>query len=390
MPQQLERVVLIGNYAPDKQWSMLNFAEQLRSGLKANKIEVDLWQPQPVFNRLDSSLPGAISKWLGYIDKLILFPRRLKRAARTLPDNTVFHICDHSNGFYVPVIKNRPHLITCHDLMAILSARGEVPQHQTGFTGKKLQGYIFAGLTQAERIVCDSHSSRADLIRLIPTVESGSKVIWLPPPVLPDRLSNSEAQAILSARNFPADKPFILHVGSGAWYKNRIAILQAWQKFRETNDLPNLVFAGGDVTPEEHTFVQNHELESQFFSLTKLETKELTALYSLASVFCFPSHYEGFGLPPLEAQSAGCPVVASHGGSLAEVLEASIVQVDPLSSDSIFVALKQLIDSPEERAKLIETGHRNADRFRTYPLIDLYINEYREALTEHQKSTALN
>ena len=136
------RILLIGNYAPDKQESMLRFADLMQRELAARGHDVTLLQPQPA---VAGSRPasGGLGKWLGYIDKFVLFPFTLKRAIKGFD---VVHICDHSNAMYAKYLTGLPNIATCHDVLAIKSALGEVPENVVSATGKKLQQMILAGL----------------------------------------------------------------------------------------------------------------------------------------------------------------------------------------------------------------------------------------------------
>src|SRR5262249_10073651 len=134
-PGRAMRVLLVSNYRNDRQESMLRFATALADGLRSLNIEVDLIRPEPWFGRLRSGARG-VAKWLGYLDKFLLFPPRLRRLAATAD---VVHICDHSNAMYVRHVTHRPLLVTCNDLLAVRSALGEFPRHRTGWTGRMLQ-----------------------------------------------------------------------------------------------------------------------------------------------------------------------------------------------------------------------------------------------------------
>src|SRR5258708_722987 len=109
------KILLIGNYIPDQQESMQRFANMLEVGLTQLGHEVRLIRPEPFFGKIRPS-PEGFGKWLGYIDKFLLFPSRLRKAIAWAD---VVHICDHSDAFYTKYIQNKPHLVTCHDLLAV-------------------------------------------------------------------------------------------------------------------------------------------------------------------------------------------------------------------------------------------------------------------------------
>src|SRR5262245_32617773 len=128
-------VLLVGNYPPDHQTSMQRFADLLHSQLASRGVATEFIRPEPRFGRLKSGSTG-LGKWLGYLDKFALFPRLLRRRCREQLQSTrrmIVHVCDHSNSVYVRQLWRSPHLVTCHDLLAVRSARGEFAENPTGW-----------------------------------------------------------------------------------------------------------------------------------------------------------------------------------------------------------------------------------------------------------------
>src|ERR1700737_4422576 len=148
------RILLVANYLNDEQQSMQRFATLIERRLRETRHEVCVCTRSP---------GGSVcfGNWLGYIDKFGVFPITLRAAVRWCD---VVHICDHANSFYVRYLGSRPHLVTCHDVLAIRSALGEVPRNITGGTGQQLRRRILNGLKQAQHIVCVSDAPRAELL----------------------------------------------------------------------------------------------------------------------------------------------------------------------------------------------------------------------------------
>ena len=120
------RVLLVGNYLPDGQESMLRFARMMLDGLRSSGREAELVSPGVFFGRWLPSTHG-LGKWLAYLDKFVLFPWTLRRRVRTLGPGGVVQICDHSNAMYAPAAASAGHpvLVVCHDLGAVRGALGE-------------------------------------------------------------------------------------------------------------------------------------------------------------------------------------------------------------------------------------------------------------------------
>src|SRR5580700_10846422 len=157
------KVLLLGNYANDEQESMRRFADLLALQLPRLGISTELLRPAPVFGRLRRSAGGA-GKWLGYLDKFVLFPRTLQNRVRQCDGEILVHICDHSNAVYTRVLAGIPHLVTCHDLLAIRSALGEFPGRRVRGSGRLYQRWILRGLNAAKQVACISTATYRDIL----------------------------------------------------------------------------------------------------------------------------------------------------------------------------------------------------------------------------------
>ena len=105
------------------------------------------------------------------------------------------------------------------------------------------------------------------------------------------------------------------------------------------------------------------ESDSRIKMIGRVSDSELVTLYSGASAFIFPSFYEGFGIPPLEAQACGCPVISSHAASLPEVLKDSVIYCSPHDTVDMANKIDLLLSSPDLRTELINKGYENIRRF---------------------------
>ena len=157
-------VLLIGNYPADQQQSMQRFAMMMLRGLTAAGVPAELIQPQPFLGRIGFAGP-FVAKWLGYLDKFLFFPRQLKRKLAAGFD--LVHICDHSNAMYCAHVRERPVVVTCHDLLAVRGALGEATDCPASPTGKYLQRWIVSGLRKADAVACASPATLRDAQRLV-------------------------------------------------------------------------------------------------------------------------------------------------------------------------------------------------------------------------------
>jgi glycosyltransferase involved in cell wall biosynthesis len=354
------RILLVGNYSLDGQSSMLRYAETLSQHAVLRGHEVEMIQPQAIVGNLFKG--RALRKWFGYIDKYLIFPMKLRFRSSAFD---IVHICDHSNSMYLAHTSGRPAGITCHDLLAIASAQGRYKQQHISFSGRLQQRWILKGIAAARNVVCVSSNTARELAAF--TNEEGSNVVVIPNPLNFD-YAPAPVEEVLATRSrlgMAADERYLLHVGANHWYKNRLGVLRIFQLFNEllrasTPAPPRLVMAGQPLSKEMRDFITAHGLQDRVIEVVDPSNKELRALYSGAAALLFPSLYEGFGWPLIEAQSCGCPVITSNRPPMTEIAGSAALYVDPEDE----TAAAALIAANLDRLHLFrEGGFRNVKRF---------------------------
>ncbi len=365
------KILLVGNYLPDGQRSMLRFASMLEEGLRAAGQEVRRVQPDARLGNV-AWLPSALRKWFAYIDKFILFPNTLRRAARWAD---VVHICDHSNAMYVAAVQHQPHVVTCHDLLAVRGALGEDTDCPASFTGRILQRWILSSLKRAQKVVCVSSATREDLIRLAGSpVKNRSSVIML-----------GVATTMTHRRNLPAaadtpvlksGRPFLLNVGSNLRRKNREGALRIFKRVSEKFDC-DIVFAGEALSPELVTLKKEIGLNGRVIEVAQPSDAQLESLYNRAFALLYPTKYEGFGWPAIEAQTCGCPVISSDSTSIPEVVGDSALLRAPDDEHGFAQDVLSLTRGPL-RAELIARGFENVKRFTPERMVKEYLEVYQQ------------
>ena len=365
------RVLLVGNYAPDRQQSMLRFADLMQRELGRRGLAVTLLQPDPRLLGARAAT-SRLGKWLGHADKLLRFPRQLRGMAA---DYDVVHILDHSNAMYCHHLHDRPHVVTCHDLLAVRSALGEFPENPTRWSGRRLQRMILRGLQQARLVACVSRATQADVERLagLPANRIGLVANGLNHPYHP--LPSAGIGPALDRLGLPAERRYLLHVGGNHWYKNRPGVLRimgALRRLPQGADL-HLVMVGEPLDPTLAAVAAEEHLANHLHIRGNLDNDTLNALYAGALGLIFPSLQEGFGWPIIEAQAAGCPVFVSDRPPLPEVAGNDAVRFDPLDPARAAAAIA---DALPRRDALVAAGHANAATFTTAAMIDGYLDLY--------------
>ena len=368
------KVLLIGNYAPDQQHSMLGFVQALHAGLCERGVDARILAPQSVAGRLGIPKMG---KWLGYIDKLAIFPRTLQRAMAWAD---VVHICDQGNAFYTRYLAKKPHLLTCHDLLAVRSAQGELADWKTKVSGRMYQRLILNGVKRAGWIACVSETTQQDILRLAHADADHTCVIYNGFYRKYERMKQEQCNALFTDAAIPLNKPFALHIGGNQPYKNRKAVLSI---YRELLALPagnglSLIMAGKPFTPEMRGYVNVHGLSDTVRELTNADDNLIRALYSRASALIFPSLYEGFGLPIIEAQASGCPVFTSGRAPMTEVGGDAAVYFDPTQPKQ---AAQIIASNLETTDWMVAAGLENVKRFATDKMVDGYVQTYQRVMS---------
>jgi len=374
------RVLLVSNYELDAQQSMLRYADFLRRGLEEYGHNIEVMHPPALAGRLVSRA-HPLSKWMGYIDKFLLFPFRLRRRAVNFD---LVHVCDHSNSPYLQWTAGVPSVITVHDMLAVRSALGHFPQNPTGRTGRWLQRWILKNLPTATRIISVSWKTKMDLEALLTStpeiVVIHHSLNWDYAPI-----SQAEVDAVRETCGLAPSDEYLLHVGGRQWYKNRIGVLKIALQLRKHPRFrgAKMVMAGKPWTAEMRSFC-NEQSFSDAIEFVDPSNEQLRALYSGALAFLFPSLEEGFGWPILEAQACGCPVITSNRPPMTEVAGQGAIFVNP---EDAIAAAQTIAEEFGAAASLKDAGRKNLHGFRMSDVIhryhEAYISTIADAAQQH-------
>ncbi len=372
LPTQL---VLIGNYRPDGQQSMERFAQLLQRGFAEAGLPAEIWRPPAVVGRLSSAHGSGLGKWLGYVDKWLIFPLILCWRQRRVPAGTYFHICDHSNAPYRRALPPTRVGITCHDVLAIRGALG----HADAFcpatpAGTWLQRYILHHLQRIPRLAAVSGETLRQLRELstVPfqpawrVIYNGQNADFYP-------MNTDEGNARRAAVGlWPG--PYILHVGSNLARKNRRMLLDMCAHLGDRWS-GQIVFAGKGADAALLAHAQRLGLRERVVSVVRPDHATLVALYSGCTAFIFPSFSEGFGWPVIEAQACGAPVITSQVAPMPEVAGSGACCANPHDPTEWAAALLSLQDAGH-RAEAIGCGLANVRRFDPQCMMAAYLDLY--------------
>jgi len=341
--------------------SMPRFADMIRRGMVARGHTVEVWTSEPLFGRLPVGR-GSVGKWLGYVDQFLLYPRQLRHQADKQPENTLFVFTDQALGMWVPCVAHRPHVIHCHDFLALKSALGEYPENSISWTGVQYQRLIRKGFSHGKAFISVSRKTKDDLARFLPRPPVVSEVVHngLNHPFRP--MPPGERISLLNAAGLKIpEQGFLLHVGGNQWYKNREGVLEIYRAYAASRTNPAALWMAGEPPTE---FLRNlaRSIPSpghvQFVS--GLTNEQINAAYSHSCVLLFPSLDEGFGWPIAEAMASNCPVVTTNLPPLTEVAGGVAKLLPRMPRDRIQrTAWAKSAAAAVDEVSRLENGNRN-------------------------------
>ncbi len=295
--------------------------------------------------------------------------------------------------FWRPRYLPCPYVLTVHDLLDFMYRA-----HNGSGMRRAAHRYLtHRVLSRAARILAVSQFTKMDLQRLFHIPDQQIEVIYN---AIDDRFRvghTTEADHQLIAERYQCNYPFILYAGRISPHKNVVRIIEAFsalkgelEKEGKLQDL-KLIIIGDEVSrhPDLRRTVIKSGVQNDVRFLGFVPIEVLRIFYDVAEVFVFPSLYEGFGLPPLEAMAHGTPVVTANTSSLPEVVGNAAVLVNPENVFDIMRALhKVLLDQPL-REKLKQRGYEQVQRFSWEASVQRILNVYREVAGEAKPEPAL-
>jgi glycosyltransferase involved in cell wall biosynthesis len=285
----------------------------------------------------------------------------------------------------VPLFLPRPYVVTIHDLSSLFYDEAKRALHEA---------HVFKlrrGLERAARIIAVSGATQRDVSELAPRAASRTRLIYnAPDPVFLERKATAAEAA--SDRNrvverYQLNDPFLLYAGSIRPQKNIPRLIEAFSVVRSSLEGHRLyknlrlIIIGDEIS--RHAAVRRAVIHSRVENCVRflgyVPFHELRVFHELATAFVFPSLYEGFGLPPLEAMAAGTPVVASAVSSLPEVVGGAAMLVNPENVFDIARGITEVLLNNDLRDAMIVKGRKQAANFSWSRTAHEVVNVYEEA-----------
>ena len=212
---------------------------------------------------------------------------------------------------------------------------------------------------RADAVIAISENTKNDIIKIYNISPEKIKVIY---PGITGRFHKIQNQEILKKvkEKYHLPEEFILFLGNLEPRKNIESLIQA---VGISKSLPTLVVAGGKGWKYESIYNAAKKYRNKIHFIGYIDSEDKPALYALAKIFAYPSFYEGFGLPPLEAMACETPVVVSHTSSLPEVVADAGIQIDPYDINDLRHALEELNNNPTLQKHLSQKGLIQSKKF---------------------------
>ncbi len=265
----------------------------------------------------------------------------------------------HVPHYNVPVFYRGKLAVTVHDLTHLVLPQF-LPNKAAYLYAKFLIGYA---VRKAEVVFTVSENSKRDILRFYNIPEDKIAVVYNAVDSRFVHRDREDVSYLFDKYHIPRDKKVIMYVGNLKPHKNLPRLLEAYSKMNGREDtclvLVGKAFDSEDLTPQ----IKALGIEDSVIKTGIIVDNELVDFYNLADLFVFPSLYEGFGIPPLEAMACGTPVVCSNNSSLPEVVGDAAYMFDPYDEKQIRDAMEKVLSDDSLAQSLVERGYKRVELF---------------------------
>lgn len=308
-------------------------------------VEQSQRNPLPNLEFINPKSSNVRGRWWSFD-----LPRYLKRAGLDL---------FHGTNYEIPLWRRRHTVVTVHDLSSLL-----YPKLHRKPLARRMRVRLPLSVKMVKAVITPTEAVKRELCSHLKVKPNKVTAIHEAPrqnfrPMSPDESLGTRAR-------LGVEDDFLLFVGTLEPRKNLLTLLKAFSEvLRDTRFRPQLVVAGGEgwLMEETFAFVRQAGIADRVKLIGYVNDDELRALYSSCRAFIYPSLYEGFGLPPLEAMACGAPVIASRIPALVETIGDAALLVDPLDVQSLSAAITDVCENEKRRKKMVAAGPANAARF---------------------------
>ena len=371
---------LLRCYKSDARMSMEVYADCLSAALTLAGVEVSHFRP---VSKLEAMARNRfVMRFLRYIS----YPRQV--ASFAADGVQIQHVTDHGYAHLYPKLSAPVKVCAVHDLIPLLSWKGVI-ETELAPSGEPVRSrsarrkpvlnlHSLAFLDRFDHLITISEQSATDLVQYLGIDKQKISVV---PPVIADqyvRQDRTEVTRVMTKYGLASDRKWVMISGS-EYYKNHQNSLIAIAQLRKRTKQNIGVFKSGWVTPEFTKMVEELGLSAHTV-VAHVAGSDLPAIYSAIDCLCFPSLYEGFGMPVAEAAACGTPVVISNRGALNELNLGLFPNLDPFDTQAISSAIEMALFDTRLRDRTQQKGPEAVARFRAEVVGQQCVNVYQQLL----------
>ena len=348
------------------------YAERLGEALLRRRVTVTRVRPPGVVPDAWRARSPGWTKIDGYLGRFAVYPRLLGTIR-----GDVMHIVDHGQGYLLAGMDCSRAVVTCHDVILLALAAGRIGSAPVPPVALELLRISLEFMKRAAAIIADSEQTKRDLVAFVGIDPARITIIH---PGLNQAFSPDAARGLAFRRRYNlGDGPLILQIGR-AFYKNIPGTLRVLHRLRKSGVDARLVRTGRALSGSDRRLAENLHVVDHVTELGAVSDAEIPALYNAVDLLLFPSLYEGFGWPPLEAMASGTAVVCSNAGSLQENVQDAALTADPEDVESLAWHAGAVLSDRSLRDSLIARGLERAAQFTWDDTARRMIDVYRAVL----------
>lgn len=350
------RVTLFRNFVEDRRLSMNVYANELGQALRAMSSDrftfID-YVPTAPFTRGGDRVPSI---WRMRLARYVTYP-----AAARSRQGDINHILDHGYAQLLCTIDGRKTVVTVHDMIPLAANRGKI----SGLRRYRpwLSELSSSFLQRARLLIADSENTKADLMEFCRIPDARIRVISQGLSRSFRVLHETNKDDLRRALGLPLSDIFLILISGRQFYKNAGTSLQVLRELRQLGYVNCQIVWLGNSAARKCPDVTSHSLENAVHGVEPQDVDTLVQIYNAVDCLLFPSLYEGFGWPPLEAMACGKPVICSNAASLPEVVGDAALVASPTDVDTLVCHVVTVMDDGMLRQSMIQKGFIRAAHF---------------------------
>ncbi|NPV76927.1 MAG: glycosyltransferase family 4 protein [Anaerolineae bacterium] len=365
-------VILFRDFQEDNRMSMERYADGLRNYLNQSYAsKIDLVNFTPV---KDVRFGNGV--WAMRFSRYLFYPLQARKQS-----GAINHIIDHAYAHLLYVLDPQKTIVSVHDLIPLIRWQGGI----SGISrGRKpwLNIISFRALNRARHLITASQNTKNDLIMRLQC--DPQKISVIPYGVDPcfKPYSNQEKEKVCRQWGLPNNGAFRVLLSGSQFYKNQQKAVRAVALFKKITGKPCFLVKIGPPNEEWNNAIELNNLRESSACFSHVPLERMAELYNCVDCLLFPSLYEGFGWPPLEAMACGVPVVASRSASLPEVISDAGILCDAEDIEGLAKALIDISANAELKSALITKGISRANLFSWEKTVEKIFALYEQILNE--------